>query len=405
MAYTIARLKSDVAARLHGTTINSIQNFYGLCNSVASDILLRIDAQETKRIVETPPVFNGVWDYAIPVDLKGDRVIDIRPQFLRYPSDVWLQTYNQAFDLTKNNLPSSWQPQFTIVFNTAVKYIRISSPNLQPGVVLSQGDNPTSNGTWTAGGDANNLTVDNINFVNAGGSLKFDLDGITGTGYLENSTLEAVNLQEMINQAVQFVYTYLPTAADFNAIEFRWGSSPTDYYTASTTVTQENTVFQNAWNLLAFNWLGASTVGSPDVQNITYLRVTWNYDIGQAQTGVHLNGMSSIMGKILEMEYYSKYMFRDQAGTFKETVTSDTDVVNLDTEAYMIFVNRFLYLCAQQKQGADMGMDYNFFNDEYEKGIARYTGLYKSEVQKPRSTYYQQPGNNYSGYLGRWIFY
>lgn len=403
--YTISRLKSDVAARLHGTTVNSIQNFYGLCNAVASDILLRIDPQETKRIVETPPIFNGVWNYAIPVDLKGNRVIDIRPQFLRYPQDVWLQVYNQAFDLSKNNLPGSWQPDMTIVYDSAIKYIRISSPNLVPGIVLSQGDNIQSNGTWSTGGDATNLQVDNINFVNAGGSLKFNLTGATGTGYLENSTLGAQNLQNNINQAVQFLYSYFPTGNEITSMELRWGSGASDYYSVTTSVTQENTTFQNAWNLLAFNWLGATVVGSPDVQNITYLRVTWNYTVGKAQTGMHLNGISSILGKILEMEYYSKYMFRDQAGTFKETVTSDTDIINLDTEAYMIFTNRFLYLAAQQKQGSDMGFDFSFFDKEYENGIARYTALYKSEVQKPRSTYYQQPYPTYTQYLGRWKFF
>lgn len=406
MSYSIANLKNDVAARLHGTTVNAIQNFYGLCNAAASDILLRIDPQETKRLVETPPVFNGVWDYAVPTDLKGNRIIDIRPQFRRYPNDIWIQDYNQEFDLTKSGfLESSWQPTFTIEFNNFNKYIRLNSPNLIPGITVNLAESITDNGTWTVGGDASNLAVDNQNYIGGAGSLSFDLSGATGQGWLENSTMDTVNLSNQINQATGFLYTFLPTAADFNSVEYRWGSSSTDYYSVTVTTTQENTEFQNAWNLLAFEWLGASVTGSPDPSNITYIRVTWNYDVGQAQTAVHLNDITSALGTVLEMEYYSKFMFRDATtGAFKEKATSDLDLINLDTEAYMIYTNRFLFLAAQQKGGRDGSSDVNYFNQEYEKGIARYTGLYKSEVQKPRNAYYVQPNSAYGQYLGwgRW---
>lgn len=406
--YTIANLKSDVAARLHGTTINSIQNFYGLCNMAASDVLLRIDPQETKRIVETPLIFNGVWDYACPTDLKGNRVIDIRPQITRYPNDVWVQQYNQAFDLTKSGFPSSWQPSFTINFNTALKSIRINSPNLLTGVVLNQVTSVNANGTWTVGGDATNLQQDNQNFLVGGGSLSFDLTGATGSGYLENTTNSAMNLNEQIYQATEFLYTSFPTAIDFNTVEFRWGSSTSDYYSYTTAVTQENLTFQNGWNILAFPWVNATTVGTPDSSSITYLRVTWNYDIAKPQYGVHLNTISSNMGQVLQMEYYSKCMFRDGiTGAFKERVTSDADAINLDIEAYNIFTNRFLLLASQQKQGVDaLSADEPFFQREYEQGIARYQALYKSEVQKPRSTYYAIPQQGtYGNYLGRWKFF
>ena len=403
--YNILKLKSDVAAASHGTTINSIQNFYGLCNRAASDVLLRIDPQETKRLVETPPVFNGVWDYAIPSDLKGNRLIDIRPQITRYPGDLWLQLYNQAFDLSKNGLPSSWQPSFTINFNTSVKSIRINSPNLIPGVTVNFADGVTSNGTWITGGDASNLQTDNINFVSGSGSLKFDLAQGGSSGYVENSTMGAVDLSEMVNQAVNFVYSYLPTASSFTSITFRWGSSASDYYEVSTSVTQENTVFQNAWNLLSFNWLGASSVGVPNPSSIGYCRVTFNYD-GTAQTGVHVNGINSIMGRILEMEYYSNCLFRDDGGTFKPEVTTDSDVVNLGQEAYMVFFNRVMYLVAQQKQGVDASFfDASFFEKEYEYGIKRYSTMYPSEVQKPRSTYYKRPTQGqYTSYMGQWTW-
>lgn len=407
--YTITNLKSDLQAALHGTSLNNIQNFTGLVMRAASDVLIRVDPQETKRLVETSPVFNGVWDYPIPVDLKGNRVIDIRPQFTRYPGDVWLQDYNQFFDLMKNSFVSgSYQPMFTMNYNSGLRSIRINSPNLPPGNVLNTASNVSSNGTWTAGGNATNLTTDNVNFLVDGGSLSFNLSagGAGSTGYLENSTMSAVDLTANLNQAVQFLYTYLPTASNFSQVQLRFGSSSSNYYQVNQTLTQENTAFQNAWNLLDFPWLGATVVGSPNPAAITYIRVTWTYD-GTAQTAVRLNNITSTLGRVLEMEYYSKYIFSDgTTGAFKEQPTSDSDYINLDLEARMIFFNRCMFLAAQQVQGVDaLSNDQGFYEKAFEDSISRYKLLYRSEVQKPQSYYYGMPNNDYSQYMGagwRW---
>ena len=401
MSYSITNLINDMQGAMHGTTVNQVTNLYGIFNRAARDVVQEIDAQETKRIVLTgSPIFNGVWDYPIPPDLKGNKIIDIRPQYLRKPGDKWLQDYNQAFDIMKNN---GLQPDFTINFNTSVKSLRINSPNLISGVTLNQVDGITSNGTWVVGGGATNLRVDNQNFVTGAASLAFDIAAGPTSAYLENSTMGTNNIASQINQATLFLYTYFPNAAGITSVELRWGSSAANYYAVTTTQTQQATVFQNAWDLLAFNWAGATTVGSPDPSNITYLRVTWNYN-GAAQTAVRLDAIQSILGRFLELEYYSKFLFRDAStGAYQETVTDVTNLVNLDTDSYNIFYNRVMYLAAQQIQGLDMTFnDGPYFLNEYMKGVQRYKSMYKSEIQKPRSNYYVPQSPNYDQYLGLW---
>lgn len=395
-----------MSASLHGTSLNNIQNFNGLVMRAASDVLLRVDAQETKRIVETSPVFNGVWDYPIPVDLKGNRIIDLRPQFTRYPGDIWVQDYNQAFDLLKgtNSLGQlgSSQPMFTMNYNQGVRSMRINSPNLQAGAVINSASIISGNGTWSAGGNASNLQTDNVNWLVAGGSLSFDLAaGAPGsTGYLENSTMTPLDLTNNLNQAVQFLYTFFPIASNFSSVQLRFGSSASNYYQINATMTQEDTAFEDAWNLLDYPWLGATVVGSPNVASISYCRVTWTYD-GTAQTAVRLNNITSTLGRVLQLEYYSKYLFSDSVtGAFKEQPTTDSDYINLDLEARMIFFNRCMFLASQQVQGADSNVDMDFYNRAYEDGIRQYKTMYRSEVQKPQSYYYPMPNNSYSNYMG-----
>lgn len=405
MAYNIASLKNDLEGVLHGTTLNQITNLDGLINRAARQLILDIDPQETKRIVEIgTPVFNNVWDYPIPSDLKGNKVIDIRPQVNRSPNDIFIQQYNQAFDTTKQ---WGWfnSDSFTIQFNTSVKTIRINGVGLPFGTIVNQIASLNDNGTWVVGGGASNLQVNNQNYVNGGGALSVDLLAGFASGWIETTNQQAQNLSNQLFQGTEFLYSFFPQASSITSVNLRWGSSPTDYYDVTATMQQMQTVFENGWNFLSFPWQGATVTGAPDPSNIVYLRITWNYD-GTLQTGVEANYLASRMGLFLEMEYYSKFLFRDAStGAYQETVTDDTNLINLDLESFNLLFNQVAYLAAQQQQGVNaLRNDAPMFQQLYMTGIERYKALYKSELQKPHQTYYYQPNPSYARYLGtrRW---
>lgn len=404
MSYSITNLSADLASTMHNTNLNQINNLYGLYNRAARQLLLDLDPQEMKRITQfTTPIYNQVFDYALPNDVKGNKIIDIFPQVNRTSSDIYLQAYNQAFDVAKQ-----WtlQDQFTIIFNTGIKTIHIAAPTLTVPVLISAASRPTNNnGTWTGGGGVTNLTNNILNYVIGGSSIQFDLAAGQTTGYVENSTLTPVNLSTYLNQATNFLYTYFPAASAFTSVNLRLGSSASNYYTLSATVNQDNTSFQNGWNLLQYVWSNMTTVGSPDASAINYVRVTWTYD-STLQTAVLFNDVFSALGTILNIEYYSKYLFRNAStGAWQETVTSNSDLINLDTEVYNIYLNQVAYLAAQQLQGVDaIFADGPMFLDLYKEGLQRYKSMYKSEIQTPQTTYYSQPNPSYSQWIerGRW---
>lgn len=388
MSYSVSNLKGDLGGILHGTTVNQITNLDGLIYRAARDVLHDVDMDETQRIVPIAnPVFQNVYDYPCPSDVKGNRIIDIRPQVNRQATDLWRQVYPQAFDLRKEN---SLADEFSVQYNTAVKTLRINAPFLINPVVLNTCDSLTGNGTWAASGNASGLVIDNSNYVSNSGSLQFNLSAAAGTGSLTNSTMTAQDISDWLNQGTFFLYTYLPTGADFTNINLIVGSSASAYYSVNATVTQENTAFQDGWNLLAFNWLGASVTGVPDPTKINYLKVTWTYD-GTAQTAVRLDQITASLGTIMEVVYYSKFLFRDATtGAFQETVTDDSNLVNLDTESYNLLLYKVAQLAVQQQQGIDaIGYDGEFFEKEYERRLTRYWYLCKSQAQKVSGTYYK----------------
>lgn len=383
---------------LHGTTNNQIQNLNGLINRAARKLLLDVDPQETKRTVEfVNPIFNNVFDYPIAADVKGNKLIDIFPQVQRIPQDIWTQAYNQAFDIGKQNI-FSMANMFTMNFNTSIKTIRINAPFLNPAVIINQAESTTDNGTWTAAGTASNISTNNTNFAQGSGSLQFDTT--VGAGYVENSTMTAVNLSEVVNQSSLFVWVYVPTGSNLTSVNLRFGSSSSAYYTLTVTQNQQAVAFQNGWNLCEFIWSSTSTVGSPNSSAINYLRVTLN--MTGTNTGCLVNGINSILGTVLQYEYYSKYLFRDAiTGTYQETVTDDSNLINLDTESFNLLFNLVAYYASQQQQGLDaMFFDANFFKTEYETGVIRYKSMYKSELQVPQSVYYQMPNKGYGRFFG-----
>ena len=394
--YNVLQAKADLAGVLHGTTINQIAGINNIFNRTARQFILDCDPQETIRIAQTPTLFEAVYDYPISnlPDLKGNKVIDIRPQVNRGLQDVFGQTYAQQFDVTKAYTTA---PQFTVDFNTGEKSLRISAPDLVNGITLNNADGVSTSGTWVAGSNASNLATNNVNYVSVPASLQFNLSagapGINGNVY--NSTMTPTDLTAHQNQSTIFWYVYLPTGSQINSVSLSWGSSSSNYWTVTATQNWQGSSFVNGWNLIGVPWLGAVKTGTPVVSSISYLNASFNYN-GSLQTAVLLNQIVSNLGQIFQILYYSKFLFRDAVtGVFQETVTDDSNLINLDTDTFQPFFNLLAYYTVQQASGGDVAQDMQFFMAEYQKGLARYQALYKSQLQKPQLNYYtpQNPSN------------
>ncbi len=410
MSYTVQILENDITGFLHGTSLDQITNLNGLINRAARQLLLDVDPQETKRIVQLSPVFSNVYDYplvTIAPDLKGQKIVDIGPQVNRMSYDNYTQQYSQDFDIQKliTNVDA-----FTVQFNTGLKTIRINNvycPN--PPVSINNADALTDNGSWAVSGTASNLTVDNVNYIfGTGGALQFNMT--TGAGGIVNSTQSAVNLSStsntntnFVNQSSMFLYGYFPTASQITSVVLQWGSSASNYYQVTATQSQAGTSFVNGWNLIQFPWNNSTTVvGTPDPTKITYIQVTVNATANQ--TGIHINNIFCALPTILNMTYYSKYLFQNAiTGAWQETVTDPSNIINLDTESYNLLLNQCGYLLAQQTQGLDaLFYDASFFENVYTQGVTRYQAMYKSEVKLPQTTYYQMPIANPVQYWNQW---
>jgi len=384
MSYSVNQLKSELTGIFHGTSLDQVQGLDAVIERAARQLLIDLDPQETKRTIPlASQVFTNVWDYPCPPDLKGNRIIDIKPQVHRCSQNVTPQYFNADFDRLKQN--GFHRQMSTLDYNSMIRTLRLNLPQLPPGEQLGDFNELTN---WGVTDDAGNLSIDNINYVKHGSSIKFDLSGATGNGTVLYNIISPIDLSKYLNQSSFFVWVYLPTASNFNGIGLGWGSSQSDVYIQIVTSTQQNTAFVNGWNLLQFNWLGATTQGNPDPTKISGIGLFFNY--ANAQTAVRVGSISCQLGAIYNIEYYSDCVFRDAiTGAFQSLITDDSNLINLGTEAVNLMLNKTVVFAAQQIQGFNATLsDLPFYEGEYEKGLALYKSMYKSEVMKPRTNYY-----------------
>ena len=392
MDYTISNLKNDLAGILHSTSLNKVKNQTELINRAARTVIGKIDPDMTKKISQiTNAVHDSIFDYTLPSDLKGKKVIDIRPQINREANEQFSQKFSQEFDVLKKG--------FQIRHNAGTKSLRLKAPIGTAAKVLHNMNSLTSNGTWTAVDDATNLTLDTLNKFSGSASLNFDVNALGSTGSIElaSADMTQVDLSDLEDIAQLFVQVYIPDPSIVTNWILRWGSSASAYWTVTVTAPHDQDTFKTGWQTLAFDWNGATKTGSPDSSAIDYLKVTVTYD-GTVETDIRVDKISASSGVIYEIEYYSENLFRSSSGTYKTRTTDDTDIVNLDEDSYNILLNEVAYLAAQQQQGADATFDRNFFREEL-YGNPNLTppkrGLYDiyetdhpGETIRPRSTYY-----------------
>lgn len=401
MSYTVQTLLNDIEGVVHGTTTNKIPNIYGVINRAARAVLLDVDPKETQKIVElSSQVFNDVFDYPLPADVKGDRIIDLRIQAGRLPGDVFVQDYAQTFDSQKTlGLSNAVYTQW----NTGVKTFRIEAPTLTSPTVITDTGSITD---WSATTGASTITLDTTNNVAGSGAIVFNLDAGSASGYIENSALSAIDLSSAVNVDTLFMWVYLPTASSVTSINLRWGSDDSNYYNYTVTANQQGNAFENGWNLLSFPWVLATKVGTPVDTEYDYVRATFNYD-STLQTGVKICSLTSNPGFIFELQYYSKYLFRSAStNAFQETVTDSADnskLINLDTESYNLLFNKAAFFIAQSLQGADAQYDARFWDSEYQAALARYKAQNPSEAMKKAEPYYRIQKKNYTRFNpGSW---
>ena len=374
MAKTIGQLKTTIASRLHGTTLNKLSDFYTLCRDTAETVLPRIDLQETvRKVLLTNAVYDRIYDYSLPDDFKAPANLKKQKDSYNPYGDTLSRTFNKQFGGSKID------NQFSVVWENTVQYLRFSK-YLNAPLLIDKADSLTENGTWAIGGNGSDLVLDTQNYIAGTGALKCT---VSSSGAIVNVIL-------------------------------RIGNDSSNYFSKTITAGHFE-AFKDGYNLCRFDLSDAIETGTVDKTAIDYVRVTVTYNTSQtayfektlttavdmsvnsgnyfsngaifAYLGfttkaslvtLRLDNITANIGTLYELSYYSNYMFRDSSGNWLEAPTADTDILNLSPTSYKIFEAEMCRIITQQVQGAMGAFDFAYWNNKLEgvKNDPDQPGLY-----------------------------
>ena len=86
--YTRTLLKADVTTKV--SAVFTTANFDIVANNAVQEVLSDIDLRSTKRRTAlSPNLFDDIYQYTCPSDLKEDKLVDLKPQLNRGVFDYW----------------------------------------------------------------------------------------------------------------------------------------------------------------------------------------------------------------------------------------------------------------------------------------------------------------------------
>lgn len=394
MSYSISQAFDDLSGIIHGKTVNKITNIDSVARRAAQNLLAMIDPDETRRI-DTITIYDKILDVAAPSDLKEKRIIDIRPQFdtnnSRAGSDNLGSRFSKDFDLRRG-----WGSWFTVMDNGGTKYLRVKAEITPNALTL---DGLDTLGSWAVGGSGQNIALESTIFPQ--GAIQFDIAaGVSPiTGYVQNTAITQQDFTDLVNKSSAFFVLYIPSAAALAAItsvDLRWGTDMTANYYNRTVTAPHFGSLKVGKNIMRFDWNGATKTGTIDATKIDSARISVTTN-GTAISALIVSNLMFSIGRVWEIEYYSKYIF-SASGTWQDTVTDGGTLINLDTASYNLFLYEFALASLQQIQGKDAVVDRDYFQ-KLLHGDGNQAGLYEkykknnpSQTEKPTQTYYGNIG-------------
>lgn len=337
--HDVAGLKYSVAGLLSGVDLDNVDDVDGCIERAASTLIQKADVPEASGI-QNITLYSGVFDYACDPRIFGTAINDIRPQGItRNPNNFVSKVDQEDFDRTKNfYYPSGTMSTFQ--YSNGLPIIRIQAPFPKQQAIIDPmstiGTSPTA---WVASGTASGLVVDSTVFYQAPASLRFTVTGL-GTGVLTRTEQSASDLSAYQGVGVAFLAIMIPsgsTATDLVTVSLKLGSSSVDYNLVTKSTGFLGSWVSGEWLLIAFDFSGASTTGTPDWSAIDYVQVL----IGTltTQTNFRIGGLWMSFPTPAQILYQSAAIFIPTGSTSPTVaITNDEDTIILTDPAYNIFL-------------------------------------------------------------------
>lgn len=329
---TVGEFKESIAGILTGTDLDDVTNLNIALERAARTLVQRAKMPEaTARLAFN--LYNGVIDYPSDQAMFGTQIIDMRPQGIsRVPTDFPYKDTLVRFDRTKRYSPNGHT--LTFEYNNGVPIMRAVSPYPTQRIIIDPMSTTTG---WAVGGNASALAVDSTAFYQSPAALRFNLGVSSSQGYIEKTLTTAIDLTAYQGVGVGFLAVELPSATHITSIGMRLGSSNANYYDVSNTQGFLGAWIAGKYLLIAFDLALATTIGTPIITKMSYVRVYVNTD-STVMPNMRVGGLWISLPSPTEIIYQTAGFFISSAtGLLSQKITTDNDFITLNDAGYLLY--------------------------------------------------------------------
>ena len=261
------------------------------------------DFNEGLAVVYDNPDYNhepNQWNYAPYIDL-------LQKQGDKYPRTKWW----------------SWTP-----INGMWQLIMYGR-NRNMGTPIQTFDSITG---ITGSNDAQNLAIDTNILKEGNGSLSFSINPSLGNGMASISFNGNWDFSKAFdNEGLFKLYIWLASTA-ISAVNLRLSTDSTNYLALTTSTFDDSSAFTTgleAWKRVQLGFDGATTVNSPNIKNITNIRIDLVEGAGFGGTTItdfRIDNLYTIFPDLMDLIYLTSYKGTTTGGTKLQFFTDPTDV-------------------------------------------------------------------------------
>lgn len=381
--YTRAQLKSRINAGIHGK-IGMLVSAEDTMNETVRDVNQRVDIRSTRRrSTLTPNLYNGIFDYAAPTDLKGYGLIDIPAQAKRSDGSFFFIP-TEEFEVKK--------PAGAVAIDdyNGTRVLKVNSRLDDDSYLISELDALTAGGgTWSLFGDGETLAADTDDYIKGNGSIKWNISAAGGTtAGIQNTGLNSFDLTDYLGgNGSAFVWVKINSITDLTNFILRLGNDSSNYYSKTITTQHDGTAFTTGWNLLRFDLTSLTETGTVTDTAIDYAAIYMTKATTKvSETDYKFDWLVLKKGEVHYVKYYSKYGWQTSAGAYQENSSADEDLLVADNDEFNLFVKRGRYIAAQETDLPPSEIDR--LREEYEVSEKAYALKNPSETKIMTNEYY-----------------
>ncbi len=385
--YQFSLLQRILNTKIHGRRSNLTSGESGDTN-VERDIIdeaVRISISDIdfrgmiRETPLTPNLMNNQYDYSFPVDIKGQAIIDLRPQ--NTDSRGEFETYDlvtqEEFDRRKKRESGI----YTIGNNDLTRVLRISPDIQDTSLVLDEMEDTNWKSFDSTSVNDSDVKVDNDDYIHGIGAIRFQTDTTDSTDSVigvQKTNIPALDLSGYLARGSVFANAKLQTYdTGIHQISLRLGTDSANYYQVNDSSQNDCSSFVQGWNTVRFDLTNKIRTGTPTDTAIKYAALFWSRDTTSVAL-LHLNdtdwGFDNLMlrkGKNYRLSYYSRYAWQD-TGTGSQLLENSLN----DSSALMVQNDELEVIMTKAAEIASLYLrDYNdakYYSAEYQKMKTEY---------------------------------